>query len=419
MAAKTTLWKSYLEKRLEGSREKNTYRSLRVFDAMKPGYLLQGEKTYLNLCSNDYLGLSSDPSSLEEGKVLAEVLPSGSGASRLITGNLPIHEELEKLIAKWKGTEAALVFASGYQTNVGVITALLSKGDRIFSDKINHASIVDGCLLSGAALHRFEHGNLDDLQTLLQTKRGSKKIIITDGVFSMDGDIAPLPELQKIAKQYGALLLVDDAHASGVLGPDGSGTLAHFGMRWEENIIIMGTLSKAIGCQGGFICASNQIREYLINYSRPFIFSTGLSPWMAGMSHYNISRIRSEPEILARLRTAITVLREALQKHGFPIEDQPTPIIPILFGNSVRAVECAKKLYDKHIVALAIRPPSVPEGSERIRFSVSAAHNVSDLKKAAATLAGIVKKTGARIYDRQRKIHDFSEDDYKSDSDRK
>lgn len=387
-----SLWKNYIHKRIETVKETNNYRSLRIFDTFQPGYLIKNDIRLLNLCANDYLGLAADPTSLEEGRILAEILPSGTGASRLITGNLPIHEELEKILADWKGTEAALLFASGYQTNLGIITALMSKGDCIFSDKLNHASILDGCQLSQAALHRYKHCDPDDLQTLLQTKRGSKKIIITDGVFSMDGDIAPIPELQKIAKRYGALLLIDDAHATGVLGPDGSGSLSHFGMKWEENIILMGTLSKAVGCQGGYVCASDEIRQYLINFSRPFIYSTGLSPWMAAMSHFNVARIRSDTDLRIRLQKAISTLRGALREKNLPVDDSPTPIVPVLFGNNTRALDCAKKLIDRNIVSLAIRSPSVPEGSERIRLSVCAAHDLRDLENAAAILGDLMKK---------------------------
>ncbi len=387
---KKSTWTPYFEKRLLTSQEKGTLRSLSVFDSFQPGYLLKENKRLLNLCANDYLGLAADPTSLDEGKLLADVLPSGAGASRLVTGNLAIHEELEKLLAEWKGTERSLVFAAGYQTNIGVIPALVGKGDCLYSDKLNHASLIDGCMLSGAAFHRYKHCDMKDLQSLLQCTRGKKKLIITDGVFSMDGDICPVPELIELTNRFGALLLIDDAHATGVLGSDGSGSLSHFGLPWQENIIIMGTLSKAIGCQGGFVCASKLVIDYLVNFCRSFIFSTGISPWIAAMAHFNISRIRSDRELLNQVHNAITALRSALRKNGIPINDLPTPIMPIIFGESHRALQCAHDLLEQNIVASAIRPPTVPEGTSRIRLSISAAHEISDLNNAASALAEVM-----------------------------
>jgi 8-amino-7-oxononanoate synthase len=388
--AKKTVWKSFIKNRLDAVQAEDAYRSLQVFDSFQPGYLIRGGKKFLNLCANDYLGLSADQESMDEGKVLAEILPIGSGASRLVTGNLAIHKELERVLTEWKGAEASLVFASGYQTNTGVIAALAGKGDVIFADKLNHASLIDGCLLSGAIFHRYQHNDMTDLRSLLKSKRGKKKIIITDGVFSMDGDIAPLKDLVKIAKRYGALLLIDDAHGTGVLGPDGAGSLSHYGIPWEDNIILMGTLSKAIGCQGGFICATQDIIDYLINFCRSFIYSTGLSPWMAAMSHFNICRIRTEKNILEKSRQSISTMKQSLRKYGIEIDDHPTPIIPIMLGESKRALRCAAAMLENDIVAAAIRPKTVPEGTARIRLSVCAAHQENDLDKAAQILADIL-----------------------------
>ncbi|NPU97614.1 MAG: 8-amino-7-oxononanoate synthase [Candidatus Omnitrophica bacterium] len=385
------IWYTYFRKRIRSAKNENLYRSLPLFDTFQPGYLIRNGKRCLNLCANDYLGLAADSASQEEGRILAEILPAGSGASRLVTGNLVIHQELEKLLAEWKRSESALVFPSGYQTNVGVISCLAGRGDAIFSDKWNHASIVDGCLLSGAAFYRYHHADLDELAGLLKSKGGRKNLIITDGVFSMDGDIAPLEGLSQLARESGALLLVDDAHGTGVLGPDGSGSLAHQGIDWQDHILIMGTLSKAIGAQGGFICGSKTAIEYLVNYCRAFIYSTGISPWLAGVAHSNISRIRSDSSLIERLRTANQTLREALRDYGIPVPDSPAPILPILLGDSRRALRCSKALMAGGIVAAAIRPPTVPEGSSRIRLSLCAAHALPDLVKAARTLAKFIQ----------------------------
>ncbi|MGC9330056.1 MAG: aminotransferase class I/II-fold pyridoxal phosphate-dependent enzyme, partial [Candidatus Hinthialibacter sp.] len=257
--------------------------------------------------------------------------------------------------------------------------------------KLNHASLIDGCRLSGAAFHRYRHNDPDDLQSLLRSKRGRKKLIITDSVFSIDGDIAPLPEIIALARRYGALVFIDDAHASGVLGPNGAGTLSHYGLEWDKDIIVMGTLSKAIGCQGGFVCASNEIRQYLINFCRSFIYSTGVSPWMAALAHFNICRIRSEPQRLDQLQNAVSVLRGDLQQYGVTVDDLPTPIIPIILGESRRALRCAEELFQRNIIASAIRPPTAPEGAARIRLSLSAVHEIQDLRKAAKILAEVIE----------------------------
>ncbi len=386
------LWAKKIKERLLEAEKRGLYRSMRIVDTIEPGYVVIERERYLNLCANDYLGLSADSFTLEEGKILADIIPPGAAASRLITGNFALHQELERILADWKETEAALVFPSGYQTNVGLLTSLTAKGDAIFSDRLNHASIVDGCLLSGATLHRYRHNDLDDLETLLKTKRPRKRLIVTDGVFSMDGDLAPLREINELAKQYEALLVVDEAHASGVLGNNGSGTWSHFELPWEKHVILMGTLSKAIGCQGGFICASREIIDYLINFCRSFIYSTGLSPYLAGLAHYNITRIRTEPSYMESLRRANQTFREALHNNGLETPDLPTPIIPLILGGSGKALACAKALEEEKIIALAIRPPTVPEGTERLRLTISAAHKTEDLQHAAAVIAREVQK---------------------------
>ncbi len=387
---KKNIWNQHFDDQLQKANTANRYRSLQMFDTFQPGYLQRGDKSYLNLCSNDYLGFASDPLMKEEAKILSEIIPAGGGASRLVTGNLAIHEELERVLAQWKKTEAALVFPSGFQTNIGLLSTLAGKGDAIFCDKINHASIIDGCRMSGAAFYRYKHNDINDLLTLLKTKRPQKRLIVTDGVFSMDGDIARLEELNKIAKQYEALLIIDEAHATGVLGPEGAGSWAQFGLPWKENIILMGTLSKAIGCQGGFVCASKKIIEYLTNFCRSFIYSTALSPLLAGIAHYNIQRIRTEPQWINSLRDAIQVMQIALQDNGLEIGFHSTPIISIVVGECKETLTLARQLYQEGIVAIAIRPPTVPEGTARLRISVSAAHKPDDLKDAATKIADAV-----------------------------
>ena len=380
-------WFSFFDSRLKIACDKTQLRRLNIFDNAQAGYLISGETRYLNLSSNDYLGFTTDPFSREDIKVLSEILPVGAGASRLVTGTLALHSELERLLAKWKKASAALVFPSGFQTNVGLLSALGGRGGSIYGDKLNHASLHDGCRLSEASFHRYQHLDLDDLERQLKAQSKGKRIIVTDGVFSMDGDLPPLPELNRLALKYDALLVVDEAHASGVLGAKGAGAWAHFRLKWQPHVILMGTLSKAIGAQGGFVCASEQVVNYLINYSRPFIYTTGLSPLMAGIAHANICRIQNEPERIKALRKAIKTMRAALKKSGLEVPGGVTPIIPILLGDNERTVECAKRLKEEGIIASAIRPPTVSDGTARLRISVSAAHDPEDLKRAAKAIA--------------------------------
>jgi 8-amino-7-oxononanoate synthase len=384
-------WIFYLQEKLNRAQTEAQYRQLRVIDSLQPGYALLGEERYLNLSANDYLGLCGDPATREEARLLTEILPLGAGASRLITGTLAIHAELERVLAEWKHTPAALVFPSGYQTNVGLISALAGKGDGIFCDRLNHASIIDGCLLSGAQLYRYQPRDPEDLETQLKTHACRKRIIVTDGVFSMDGSLAPLPELNRLAKEYDALLIIDEAHATGVLGRDGAGTWSHFDLPWEEHVVLMGTLSKAVGVQGGFICGSQVLIDYLINFCRSFIYSTALSPLLAALAHYHIVRIRSEPERLKSLHKAIKTMRAALQKQNFTLTDDPTPIIPLILGDSETAVAMAAFLKEKKILALPIRPPTVPPGTSRLRISVSAVHTAVDLRRSAKLMADFMR----------------------------
>ena len=384
-------WDVYFQEQIEITKKENRFRFLHSFDSMQPGYLIKNGESFLNLCSNDYLGLASDTEGREEAKLLAEIIPYGAAASRLITGNLVIHQELEKLLADWKRTEAALVFSSGYQTNIGLFSSLAGKGDAIFSDRLNHASIIDGCLLSGASFYRYPHNDLEELETMLKTKRPRKRIIVTDGVFSMDGDIALLPELDALAKKYDALLVVDEAHATGILGKDGAGSWSHYNLPTGNHVILMGTMSKAIGAQGGYICASQTVIEYLTNFSRGLIYSTALSPLLAGIIHYNITRIQTNPALMQSMQKAAGIMQKSLKKEGFDIASSPVPIIPLQIGDSAKAVAIAQKLLDRKIVALAIRPPTVPEGTARLRISVCAAHTDKDLQRAAREIAKAIK----------------------------
>ncbi len=383
-------WKSFFDAKTQNLLANAQHRSLTAFDTAQPGYLVCGDKRYLNLSSNDYLGFTTDPFSREDIGVLSEILPLGAGASRLITGTLALHGALERLLAKWKKTPAALVYPSGFQTNIGTISVLGRKGDCIYGDKLNHASLYDGCRLSEAAFHRFEHVDLASLESQLKTQTRGRKIIVTDGVFSMDGDIPPLAEFNELAIQYDALLIVDEAHATGVIGTKGAGAWAHCKLKWAPHVVLMGTLSKAVGSQGGFICASKEVVDFLVNHSRSFIYTTGLSPLLAGVAHANITRIQTEPQRIKNLHTAIKTMRTALKKEGLTVPEGVTPIIPIVIGDNQKTLDCGKQLKEAGVMVSAVRPPTVPKGAARLRVSVSAVHTPDDLKQAAKQIAQIV-----------------------------
>lgn len=394
---KTTAWKRFFSTQIKKAKTQNRERALSVFDVPEPGIVMQDGKRIVNLSSNDYLGLAKDPQTLEEAKILGEILPVGAGASRLITGTVTIQHELEKLLASWKGTEKALVFASGFQMNLGVLSTLLGKGDAVFSDKLNHASIIDGCINSGAEFIRYKHNDVKELESLLKKSKSTKKMIVTDGLFSMDGDFAPLEKLNALAKQYGALLAVDEAHATGIMGENGAGCWSHLGLKVEDHVLLLGTLSKAVGAQGGYICASENIIHYLVNYCRPFIFSTGISPLIAGLAHYNIVRIQDDTFLRERLTSNINTMRETLHEHGFALPDEHSPIFPVKIGDSKQALACAKELKRKGFITAAIRPPTVREGTARLRLSVSAAHQPDDLKLAVQHISEFHKENGEKV----------------------
>ncbi len=382
-------WKTYIENHLESAKDRDQYRFLKTFDAIEPGYLIKNGKRYLNLSANDYLGLAASQPSTQVIK--NDKGPAGAGASRLITGNLPSHTELEHTLANWKKTPSALIFPSGYQTNLGLITALAGRGDGLFCDRFNHASIFDGCLLSGAHLYRYKHNDLSELEALLAENKCKKRMIITDGVFSMDGNLADLPGLNRLAQRYDALLIVDEAHATGVLGETGAGSWNHCNLAWQEHVVLMGTLSKAVGAQGGFVCGSEALTNYLINFSRAFIYSTGISPYLATVSLNNINRIQTDANLIDSLHDNTRFFRQTLMDHTIPVPDHPTPIIPIIIGESQKALQMANNLFQSGIVALAFRPPTVPEGTARLRLSISAAHKKEDLKRAAECIAGLTR----------------------------
>ena len=334
------------------------------------------------LASNDYLGLAGHPGPKHAAVAATERYGVGTGASRLISGTLPPHAELETALARFKGADAALLFGSGYLANLGVIPVLAKRGDLILADRLCHASLLDGCRLSRADLRVYRHGDLSQLEALLARRpaRG-RTLIVTDGIFSMDGDAAPLPGLLDLAERYGAEIFVDDAHGTGVMGQHGRGTLEHFGV--EDRIPFhMGTLGKALGAAGAYVTGSATFVQYLINTSRPFMYTTAPPPATAAAARAALALVEAEPERRARLWANREHLHSGLIRLGFRTSATISPIIPVLIGDPEKAVAMARLLFDMGVYAPAIRPPTVPKNGSRIRTTVSSEHTVTQLDRA-------------------------------------
>lgn len=364
-------------------------RAMPIFTCASGAYMKIGKKKLLNLCSNNYLGLADD-SRIKNAAIKAiREFGVGSGASRLVSGSTILHQRLERELARFKKQEACLVYACGYSANLGIISSLVNRSDIVFSDRLNHASIIDGIILSRAELARYPHKDLNVLEGLLKKNSHYKnKLIVSDSVFSMDGDIAPVPELIALARKYGCLLMLDEAHATGVLGKNGRGVLEHFGVSCDERIIQMGTLSKAIGALGGFVCGSKDLIKYLINRSRSFIFSTALPAALCASAIEAIDIIEKDGSFRKRLWDNANFLRKGLQSLGFDTLASQTPIIPVLTREPKLTMDFSRELFKEGIFVQGIRPPSVPEGSCRLRLTVTASHTKDDLKFAL----GVFKK---------------------------
>ncbi len=365
------------------------FRHLRSVMSAPSGTINLDGREVILLGSNNYLGLSTHPHVIAAAVAATEEFGTGSSGSRLISGNSVLYTTLETNLAKTKGAEAALVFSSGYAANISIIPVLAGENDLILSDELNHASIIDGCRLSRATKKIYRHCDVEHLQNLLiESSDFRRRLIITDGVFSMDGDIAPLSDIYKVATNQDAMLLVDDAHGFGVLGKDGSGTVAHFGLQGED-IIQMGTLSKAIGGLGGYVAGSRTLIDLLINRARGFIFTTGLPPAILAAADAALKVMRSTPELQQRLLKNAETLKTALIDFGYTLLPSQTQILPVLLGEPQRATEVAEALLLKGVYAPAIRPPAVPAGSSRLRVTVMATHTEVEIHKAINGFADV------------------------------
>ncbi|MDO8355499.1 MAG: 8-amino-7-oxononanoate synthase [Nitrospirota bacterium] len=338
----------------------------------------------LLFASNDYLGLAMHPEVIQAAVEATQRFGAGAGAARLVSGSLPPHQELETALAQFKGTEATLTYGSGYLANIGTIPTLIGRGGLILADRLCHASLIDGCRLSGADFRIYRHNDTDHLQSLLAARRQSRRtLIVTDGLFSMDGDLAPLPELNRLAQEYEADLYIDDAHGTGVMGPHGRGTAEHFGLD-AQIPLQMGTLSKAFGSSGAYIAGPSTLIQYLMNTSRSFIFTTAPPPSSAAAATAALRIIQREPERRARLWANRERLFTGLTQLGFNLSPSVSPIIPILIGSAETALSFAEHLFAEGIYAPAIRPPTVPDATSRIRVTVTAEHTAGHIDQALA-----------------------------------
>lgn len=372
--------------------ERGLRRKIRTIEGSQSREITLDGRKVLNFCSNNYLGLADDPRLGAAAAASIATEGFGSGASRLVCGNLSSHSRLEERIAEFKGTERALLFSTGYMANVGIISSLYNRGDMIFSDKLNHASIIDGILLSGAEYKRYAHADMESLEAMLKAAPPLvKKLIITDSVFSMDGDIAPLPAIVALAKKYSCTVMVDEAHGLGVLGKNGKGAVEHFGLEGQVDIQ-MGTFSKAVGSFGAYCCGSTQLIDFLINKARSFIYTTGLPPSVAAASIKGIEIIEQEPQRREKLWKNTEFLLKALKDIGFDTLNTQTPIIPILIKDAPLSVRFSEKLFEDGIFVSAIRPPTVPANTARLRVTVMATHTEQDLNKFLSSAKKIGKE---------------------------
>ncbi|MFH1776536.1 MAG: 8-amino-7-oxononanoate synthase [Candidatus Omnitrophota bacterium] len=375
-----------IEKFLQQQEQRQLLRGLCPADARGDGKIYFNGKEYIDFSSNDYLGLSNHPKIKQAVLKAVDKFGGSSSASRLLSGDLKLHHQLEEQTADFKGKEAALIFNSGYQANVGVISALYQKGDVIFSDKLNHASIVDGIGLSGARFFRFLHNDITHLKTLLKKERNKFKnaLIITETIFSMDGDRAPVTDIVRLKEKYHCQIFVDEAHATGIFGKNGAGVVEEEGMTGDIDII-MGTFSKALGSFGAYVAVSNKIKKYLINTCRSFIYSTALPPAVISANLESINLIKQEPQRRKILLKNAGFFRTMLQHKGVSITGG-SQIVPLILRENIKAMEYSKKLKDAGYWVVAIRPPTVPEGAARIRFSLTYNHTKEMLEKVACCI---------------------------------
>ncbi|WP_019420253.1 glycine C-acetyltransferase [Paenibacillus sp. OSY-SE] len=385
----------HIEQQLNELKQAGRYRPLTVWEGGSDSWMtLDDGRRVLQMSSNNYLGLTQHPSLKKAAIEATETFGVGAGSVRTITGTLDIHDMLERRLAEFKGTEATLVFQSGFTTNQGVLSSILGPDDVVISDELNHASIIDGIRLTKTNKRIYGHKDLNQLEAVLKDCGGFRqRLVVTDGVFSMDGDIAPLPQIVELAERYDALVYVDDAHASGVLGKHGKGSTDHFGLHGRVHIQV-GTLSKAIGAVGGYVATSQVLKDYLTHTARSFLFSTALPPSVAATCLAAIEVLRNEPELTERLWKNANSFRASLQAAGFDTGGSETPIIPIIVGEPARALDFSRRLLEEGICAQGIVYPTVAMDKGRVRLIITAQHTDQDLAFALEALTKVGKEFG-------------------------
>ena len=377
---------NWLINEVNGIKKKNLHRKLIEIESSMSPEISIGKKKYIQFASNNYLGMTTKRQVISRSSKILEKYGTGTGGSRLVTGTSDLHNKLERKIAKFKKTQDAIIFSSGYLANIGVISSIARKGDLIFSDELNHASLIDGARMSKANIIIYRHCDMTHLEDeLKKIKSNVRKIIITDSVFSMDGDIAPLDEIVSLSKRYNCISMIDEAHATGVLGKDGSGASEMFGV--QKNIdICMGTLSKAVGSVGGYVAGSKVFIDFLKNRARSFIFDTSLPASNLMTSIVAIENIQKSKKLREKLFFNIKSITNFLKENNFEYVSSGTPIIPIIFGSEIKTLKISKFLFDNGIYIPAVRPPSVPKGSSRIRITLMSNHTLKHINKLKALL---------------------------------
>lgn len=384
-----------VHERLDELRELGLYRRLRVISGPQgPRVVLDGRPVLL-LCSNNYLGLADHPRVREAAADAAMRWGVGAGASRLVSGTMRIHRRLEERLAGFKGAEAALLFGSGYMANVGVVSALARRGEVVFSDELNHASIIDGCRLSRAETFVYRHCDTDHLEWALRRAGERSALIVTDSVFSMDGDVAPLLELVELARRHGARIAVDEAHGVGCMGPGGRGAVHEAGLEREVDVVV-GTLGKALGSFGAYVTCDEDLARYLVNASRPFIFSTAPPPPAVAGALAALDVLADGDRLVQRLAANADALRDELEREGFDVSGSSTQIVPLVIGDAELAMRICEQAIERGVFAQAIRPPTVPEGTSRLRLAVMATHTREELRAAARVLGRASLQAGFR-----------------------
>jgi 8-amino-7-oxononanoate synthase len=386
---------SWIGRELAALEAKGLRRALEPLGGPQGPLVEVGGRKLVNLCSNDYLGLAADERLVQAAADASRREGAGAGAARLVAGDLPVHGALERRLAALKRTEAALLFSTGYHANAGVLPALVEREDAVFSDKLNHASILDGCRLSLARTVRYPHCDLGALARLLAETKARRKLVVTDAVFGMDGDAAPLADIAELCERHGAMLYVDEAHATGVLGPTGAGWAEAQGVGARVDVL-MGTLGKALGSFGAFVAGSRPLAEWLTSRARTFIFTTALPPAACGAALAALDVLAAEPERRARLHALARRMREGLGALGFDVGRVVAPIFPVVLGEEALALEASLRLRERGYFARAIRPPTVPHGTSRVRVSLTARHTEEQVDGFLAALAEVLAGLRAR-----------------------